>query len=65
MSIDRPPQGGLFRFTGATRQPPKAEERSEARAAIRQFVRVLERMERQSGGNEPPRRPRPPKGTTR
>ncbi|MCO4053961.1 MAG: hypothetical protein HEQ16_07885 [Bosea sp.] len=62
MTPDRPPQGGLFRLSGPV--PPaerKENERAEAHDAIRHFVRVLERLDRdvQRLGLSPQRSARP------
>ncbi len=52
MTTYRPPLGGLFRLSGPAHQAPgsatHAEARSEARDAIRNFVRVLEQIDRQT-----------------
>ncbi len=52
MTTYRPPLGGLFRLSGpphyAAGPQEQAEARSEARDAIRTFVRVLEQMDRQT-----------------
>lgn len=54
----RPPSGGLFRLSGPGRQAGSGEDaRSEAREAIRHFVRVLERLDR-DGARSSPRKPR-------
>lgn len=63
MSSYRPPIGGLFRVRAP--QPTTASQpaaRAEARDAIRNFVRVLERMDREAHRQE---RPRPRKDTSR
>lgn len=59
MSSYRPPIGGLFRVRAP--QPDAAqrpEARAEARDAIRNFVRVLERMDREAHRPERPRAPK-------
>ncbi len=47
MNPTRPPSGGLFRLSGpAARSQPASDARGEARQAIRDFVRALEKLDR-------------------
>jgi hypothetical protein len=53
----RPPIGGLFRLRGPQADPAQeAERRSEARETIRNFVRALERLDRDASLKPRPRR---------
>ena len=71
MIRQRPPSGGLFRLQGPgpgpdARPGPDAqpEARAEARDAIRHFVRVLERLDRDANGpSRPDGAPRKPART--
>lgn len=56
MNPHRPPSGGLFRLSGpSTRSGDGGDVRSEAREAIRHFVRVLERLDRDTSQRRPAR----------
>jgi hypothetical protein len=46
MTAYRPPLGGLFRLSAPPAREGRDERASEARDAIRHFVRVLERLDR-------------------
>jgi hypothetical protein len=60
MTRYRPPLGGLFRLSGpGAREAAAGDEVNEARDAIRHFVRVLERLDRDGG------RPARPKAARR
>ena len=52
MTAYRPPLGGLFRLSGPAQQAAGSEQHAEARSeacdAIRNFVRVLEQMDRET-----------------
>ncbi len=49
MTAYRPPLGGLFRLSGpASDASARPEARSEAGDAIRNFVRVLEQIDRET-----------------
>ncbi len=62
MIRQRPPSGGLFRLQGPGPGPDaQPEARAEARDAIRHFVRVLERLDRDTNGpSAPASEPRKP-----
>jgi hypothetical protein len=61
MTSYRPPLGGLFRLSGpAPRDAGRPDRAEEARDAIRHFVRVLERLDRDVAAS-----PRPRPKTTR
>jgi hypothetical protein len=60
MTSYRPPPGGFFRLSGPSAGTAAGNDRSarpaeEARVAIRQFVRVLERLDRQVSRVQPSR----------
>ncbi len=62
MTAYRPPLGGLFRLSGPStagegrQEAARASRADEARDAIRHFVRVLERLDRQVAGRTAARR---------